>query len=75
MLINNSKVEIVLVDGESNEELDRHTIDVKDLDSYDIGWAYKHDHEYAKWSGWVLGSDYDNDQISLTQFRKEYNPC
>jgi len=57
-------VEIVLVDGEStNEELERLTIDVKDLDSYDIGWAYKHQHEYAKWSGWVLGSDYDSDGI------------
>ena len=54
-------IELVLVDAEMGDELDRVDAPKDRLDHYDIGIAYKHRHLSAKWSGWVLASDFDSD--------------
>ena len=53
--------ELVLVDAETGEELNRIEVDQDQLDRYDVGIAYKHQHLRAKWSGWVLASHFDSD--------------
>tara|TARA_R110001632_G_scaffold42564_1_gene107795 strand:- start:469 stop:696 length:228 start_codon:yes stop_codon:yes gene_type:complete len=63
--LTDQNIELVLVDAEMGDELSRVFVNPDELDDYDVGIAYKHQHETAKWSVYVLASDFDSDSDVL----------